>query len=139
MRGSRCRLWFYIEVFLRPGAADRSRRTARLLIAAVCATAMLGAAPAAGGTVAVTQTLASGPARSLGEPAATQDSAVSIVVATTFGSAGARVRSWPRGRRAGAARVARQAPAIGPDPGEPDPPRGHFTCSASSAACRDWA
>jgi hypothetical protein len=77
------------------------------MIAAVCATAMLGsapasaaalrqAAPAAGGTAAVTQTVASGASRSLGEPAAARDTAVSVAVATTFGPAGARVRAWTR-------------------------------------------
>jgi hypothetical protein len=108
MRESRFRVWFCIDVSLPPGAVGRSRRTARLLIAAVCAMAMLGAAPAGaaamlgaapagpGGTVAVTQTVASGAARSLGEPAAAQDSAVSVVVATTFGSAGAQVRAWTK-------------------------------------------
>jgi hypothetical protein len=40
--------------------------------------------------------VASGPARSLGEPAAARDSAVSVVVATTFGPAGLRVRAWTR-------------------------------------------
>src|SRR5579863_3272791 len=96
-RGARFRLWFCIDVSLPPGAVGRSRRTVRPLIAAVFATAMLGSAPVgAGGTVAVTQTVASGPARSLGEPAAARDPAVSVAVATTFGPAGARVRAWTR-------------------------------------------
>jgi hypothetical protein len=38
----------------------------------------------------------SGPAQSLGEPAAAQDSAVSAVVATSFGPAGAQVHAWTK-------------------------------------------
>ena len=58
------------------------------------------AAAAGPGTTALSETVTSGPARSLGEPAAAQDTAVSAVVATTFGSAGAQVSAWTR--RAGA-------------------------------------
>ncbi len=47
-------------------------------------------------TMAPDQTVARGPARSIGEPAAAEDSAVGVVVATTFGSAGAQVRAWTR-------------------------------------------
>jgi hypothetical protein len=91
------RLWFYINVFLLRGAGGRLRRTAHTFAAAACATAMLGAA-AAGGTTPVTETVASGPAQSLGEPAAAQDSAVSAVVATSFGPAGAdaQVHAWTK-------------------------------------------
>ncbi|MGH3397632.1 MAG: hypothetical protein ACRDPO_23350, partial [Streptosporangiaceae bacterium] len=81
------------------------RRTARAF-AAACAVAMLGTAPAAAaasvapadpsGTAPLTESVASGPARSLGEPAAAQDAAVSAVVATSFGSAGAQVRAWTK-------------------------------------------
>ena len=64
--------------------------------APAAAAALRQAAPAAGGTVAVTQTVASDPARSLGEPAAAREPAVSVAVATAFGPAGARVRAWTR-------------------------------------------
>jgi hypothetical protein len=47
-------------------------------------------------TMAPDQTVATGPARSLGEPAAAQDSAAGVVVATTFGPGGAQVRGWTR-------------------------------------------
>ena len=47
------------------------------------------------------QRVAAGPARSLGEPAAAQDGAVTAVTATSFGTAGARAKVWTR--RAGAA------------------------------------
>ena len=78
-------------------AGGRLRRTARA-VAAAAAVVILGAA-ASSGTAAVSETVASGPARSLGEPAAAQDSAVSAVVATNFGSAGAQVRAWTRPAR----------------------------------------
>ena len=78
-------------------AGGRLRRAARAVAAAV-AVVILGAA-ASSGPAAVGETVASGPARSLGEPAAVQDSAVSAVVATNFGSAGARVRAWTRPAR----------------------------------------
>jgi hypothetical protein len=58
------------------------------------------AAAAGPGTTALSGTVTTGPARSLGEPAAAQDTAVSAVVATTFGPAGAQVSAWTR--RAGA-------------------------------------
>jgi hypothetical protein len=61
-------------------------------------TAMAGVATA---STAASSTVASGPARSLGEPAAAADSAVSAVVATSFGPAGARVRAWTRPARSG--------------------------------------
>jgi hypothetical protein len=78
-------------------AGGRLRRTARA-VAAAAAVVILGAA-ASSGTAAVSETVASGPARSLGEPAAAQDSAVSAVVATNFGPAGAQVRAWTRPAR----------------------------------------
>jgi len=53
-----------------------------------------------GHPAAVAATVVSGPARSLGEPAAAQDSAVTAVVATSFGSAGAQVRAWTKPARA---------------------------------------
>jgi hypothetical protein len=81
-------------------AGGRLRRTAGALAAVVCATAVLGAA-AAGGTAAVTETVTTDSALSLGEPAAAADSAVSAVVATSFGSAGAQVRAWAKTARSG--------------------------------------
>jgi hypothetical protein len=85
------------DVFLLRRAGGRLRRTARTFAAAACATAMLGAA-AAGGTTPVTETVTSGPAQSLGEPAGAQDSAVSAVVATSFGPGGAdaQVHAWTK-------------------------------------------
>lgn len=62
-------------------------------------------APAAPGV----EKVAAGSARSLGEPAAAQDSAVTAVTATSFGAAGAQAEVWTRRaggmswRRAGAA------------------------------------
>ena len=70
------------------------RRAARAA-AAVGAVATLAAA-AGPGANALSGAVTSGPARSLGEPAAAQDTAVSAVVATTFGSAGAQVSAWTR-------------------------------------------
>ena len=61
----------------------------------VATTATLGAA-APGHPAAVADTVASGPARSLGEPTAAQDSAVTAVVATSFWAAGAQVRAWTK-------------------------------------------
>ena len=63
-------------------------------------TAMAGTA-AAGASTAASSTVASGPARSLGEPAAAEDTAVSAVVATSFGAAGAQARAWTRPARSG--------------------------------------
>jgi hypothetical protein len=72
--------------------------------AAVCTTALLtvpalpslAATPTAGAAPAIS-TVASGAARSLGEPAAAQDSAVSAAVATRFGPAGAaQVQAWTK-------------------------------------------
>jgi hypothetical protein len=40
--------------------------------------------------------VATGPARSLGEPAAAQDGAATVVTATSFGTAGARATVWTR-------------------------------------------
>ena len=75
------------------------RRAARAA-AGVGAVAMLAAA-AGPGVTALSGTVTSGPARSLGEPAAAQDSAVSAVVATTFGPEGAQVSAWTRRVNAG--------------------------------------
>ena len=75
------------------------RRAARAA-AAVGAVATLAAAAGPGAT-ALSGAVTSGPARSLGEPAAAQDTAVSAVVATTFGPAGAQVSAWTRRANAG--------------------------------------
>lgn len=83
------------------------RRTAGALTAAACVATLTiaGAVPAAraesgaragGGTGATVEVAATGPARSLGEPAAAIDGAVSAVAATSFGAAGAQVRVWTR-------------------------------------------
>ena len=53
-------------------------------------------ARAAGPAAPRTGKVATGPARSLGEPAAAQDSAASAVTATTFGAAGAQAGVWTR-------------------------------------------
>ena len=71
------------------------RDDTRTFAVAACMTAIAGTV-AAGGAPAVSTTVASGPARSLGEPAAARDSAVSAVVATSFGPSGAQVRAWTR-------------------------------------------
>jgi hypothetical protein len=101
------------------------RRAAGVLAAAVALSAALSAALAAGTCVIASlpalasqlaggspaprlQQVASGPARSLGEPAAAQDSAVTAVTATSFSAAGTRAEVWARRaggtgwRRAGA-------------------------------------
>jgi hypothetical protein len=85
---------FPVVVYIRK-AVSRLRRTAGIAIVAVATTATLGAA-APGHPAAVADTVASGPARSLGEPTAAQDSAVTAVVATSFGAAGAQVRAWTK-------------------------------------------
>ncbi len=87
---SRFRLRFCVDVFQSPDAVGRSHRMARFIAAAV------GETGVPGGTAAVTLAVASGPARSPGEPVAAQDSAVIAVVATGFGSAGARTGATPR-------------------------------------------
>src|ERR1039457_7112127 len=84
---------FPVVVYIRK-AVSRLRRTAGIAIVAVATTATLGAA-APGHPAAVADTVASGPARSLGKPAA-QDSAVTAVVATSFWAAGAQVRAWTK-------------------------------------------
>jgi hypothetical protein len=66
------------------------------------------AAPRAGSAGPGVQPVATGPGRSLGEPAAAQDAAVTAVSATSFGAAGAQAEVWtrtaggPAWRRAGA-------------------------------------
>src|SRR5258708_5781855 len=67
------------------------------LAALLAAASALSAAPP--GVVVppvVAATVATGAARSLGEPVAAQDPAVSAVVATSFGPAGARALAWTR-------------------------------------------
>ena len=67
------------------------------LVALLTAASALSVPPA-GAVVppVVTVTVATGAARSLGEPVAVQDPAVSAVVATSFGPAGARALAWTR-------------------------------------------
>src|SRR5215469_9908474 len=66
-----------------------------------------GSSPALG-SAPVVDAVAAGSARSLGEPAAAQDNAVTAVTATSFGTAGAQAQVWTRRaggtawRRAGA-------------------------------------
>jgi hypothetical protein len=85
---------FPVVVYIRK-AVSRLRWTAGIAIVAVATTATLGAA-APGHPAAVADIVASAPARSLGEPTAAQDSAVTAVVATSFGAAGAQVRAWTK-------------------------------------------
>jgi len=65
---SRFRLWFCVDVFQSPDTVGRSHRMARFIGTAV------GGTGVPGGTAAVTQAVASGSARSPGEPVAAQDS-----------------------------------------------------------------
>ncbi|MDX6419919.1 MAG: hypothetical protein QOG28_4539, partial [Trebonia sp.] len=62
------------------------------LAASTAATSGLAGGPAAPGVGKV----ATGPARSLGEPAAAQDSAATAVTATSFGAAGSQAEVWTR-------------------------------------------
>jgi hypothetical protein len=94
-----------IDVF-RPGIAALAVTSLTALSAMPAASAAQAPAPAAGSVVAA------GPARSMGEPAAAQDSSVSAVVATSFGAAGARATVWTR--QAGS-RTWREAGAMLPD------------------------
>jgi hypothetical protein len=89
---------FVVVVYISK-SVSRLRRAAGIAIVAACMAATLGAATP-GHPAAVADTVISGPARSLGEPAAAQDSAVTAVVATSFGSAGAQVRAWTKPARA---------------------------------------
>jgi hypothetical protein len=92
------RIWFCIGIFKHRRASGRLRRTVGALAAVVCATLALGAAADPAATAG---TVTTGPARSLGEPAAAGDAAVSAVVATTFRPPAAQAVVWTR--RAGAA------------------------------------
>jgi hypothetical protein len=91
-------IWFCIGIFRHRRASGRLRRTVGALAVAVCATVALGAAA---DPAAATGTVTTGAARSLGEPAAAGDAAVSAVAATTFRPPAARAVVWTR--RAGAA------------------------------------
>ena len=78
-------LWFCIEMLY------------SCLAVLLSAASVLSAAPVAAAVPpVVTETVATGAARSLGEPVAAQDPAVSAVVATSFGPAGARALAWTR-------------------------------------------
>jgi hypothetical protein len=80
------------------------RRAAGLLAAAaslVASTGAIASPPAisgqAGGSAAPrVDRVATGPARSLGEPAAAQDATAAAVTATSFGAAGAQAAVWTR-------------------------------------------
>ncbi len=80
------------------------RRAAGVLVAAasLAASASATASPPAvsgqaGGPAAPrVETVATGPARSLGEPAAAQDAAATAVTATSFGAAGAQAAVWTK-------------------------------------------
>jgi hypothetical protein len=94
------------------------RRAAGVLAAAVSLAASTGAIAAPPATSGQTggsagpgvEKVAAGPARSLGEPAAAQDAAVTAVTATSFGAAGAQAAVWTR--RAGTARWRRAGPVL---------------------------
>lgn len=88
-------------------AVSQTRRVLGAVVSAVGLSAACGAAvaapvarspsvaPAAGSPAAVTP-VTGGPARSLGEPAAAQDSEISAVAATSFGASGPQVQAWTR-------------------------------------------
>ena len=97
-------LWWRIGTHRYRRSSRLPRRAAGLLAAAASLAASTAAAtspPAisgqAGGPAAPSVVkVATGPARSLGEPAAAQDSAATAVTATTFGAAGAQAVVWTR-------------------------------------------
>ena len=91
----------------------RSKVMSAVLLFTACATAATGAAATAAtaadvaGPPAAVTIVAGGPARSMGEPAAAQDSEVGAVAATSFASpGGARVNAWTRPSGAGGWRPA---------------------------------
>jgi len=95
------RLWFDIGMRAHHQASGRPRRVVGALAAAAYAltltvTGTASAAAASAGPGATTTTVTAGPARSLGEPFAAQDTSVSAVAATSFGAEGARVEVWAR-------------------------------------------
>lgn len=87
----RFRIWFCIGIFKHRRVSGRLRRTVGALAAVVCATVTLGAAADPAATAG---TVTTGPARSLGEPAAARDATTAAVAATSFGAAGTRVAVW---------------------------------------------
>ena len=97
-------LWWRIGTHRYRRSSRPPRRAAGVLAAAASLAASTAAAaspPAisgqAGGPAAPSVVkVATGPARSLGEPAAAQDAAATAVTATTFGAAGAQAVVWTR-------------------------------------------
>jgi hypothetical protein len=97
-----------------PRASRTSRRAAGVLAAAVslaASTGLIASPPAISGeagdpAVPRAEKVTTGPARSLGEPAAAQDGAVSAVTATRFDAAGAQAAVWTRPAGAAAWRQA---------------------------------
>jgi hypothetical protein len=97
--------------------ASRMSRRAAGVLAAAASLAATASPPAVSGQAGVpaapgVEKVAAGPARSLGEPAAAQDSAVTAVTATSFGAAGAQAEVWTR--RAGGGAAWRRAGAVLP-------------------------
>jgi hypothetical protein len=103
-RNARPGLWWRIGMRTYRQASRMPRRAAGVLAAAASLAASTGAIlnpPAmpgrtGGPAAAEAGTVTTGPARSLGEPAAAQDSAASTVTATGFGAAGAQAAVWTR-------------------------------------------
>src|SRR5579875_2306753 len=126
-------------------APRRVCRLAGAIAATACMALVLGAA-SAGGTVAVSQTVATGPPQSLGEPMAVASSLVRGVAATTFtfssrpatsASAAALVRVWTRPARtrrwAEAGRVLAPGFAASYDPAVAALPGGSLLIAAGIA------
>jgi hypothetical protein len=111
-------LWWRIGTRRYRRAGGMPWRAAGVLAAAASLAASTGATarpPAlsgqAGGPAAPgVEKVAAGPARSLGEPAAAQDAAVTAVAATSFGGAGAQAVVWTK--RAGATTWRRTGPVL---------------------------
>jgi hypothetical protein len=118
--GKRGRLGWLIATRRCHQASRLPRRAAGGLAAAAILVAASGAAAApqaesgqaAAPAAPRVEQVTAGAARSLGEPAAAQDSAVAAVTATSFGAAGARAEVWTR--RTGVP-AWRQAGAVLPD------------------------
>jgi hypothetical protein len=115
------------------------RRAAGVLAAAASLTATAGATAISGQASPPpgVDKVAAGSARSLGEPAAAQDNAVTAVTATSFGTAGARAEVWTR--RAGGT-AWRRAGAVLPagfgssyDPAAATAPGGPLLVAAGTA------
>jgi hypothetical protein len=111
-------LWWRIGTHRYRRSSRLPRRAAGVLAAAASLAASIAAAaspPAvpgqAGGPAAPSAgKVATGPARSLGEPAAAQNATATAVTATTFGAAGAQAVVWTK--RAGATTWRRTGPVL---------------------------